>query len=95
MHVELASGHALRNMFVLTEEKRRRRFMGGEQVCLHVNQVFGIHFEEVATRVITAQYAHDLRVFNAFELQVLDVLQDCFVKVFVGVQEDKHFCGNL
>ena len=62
---------------------------------LQVNQVFGIHFEEVATRVITAQYAHDLRVFNAFELLVLDVLQDCFVKVFVGVQEDKHLGGEL
>ena len=62
---------------------------------LQVNQVFGIHFEEVATRVVTAQYAHDLRMFNAFELQVLDVLQDCFVKVFVGVQEDKHFGGEL
>src|SRR4051812_29141054 len=35
MHVELVSGHALRNMFVLTEEKRQRRFMGGEQVCTY------------------------------------------------------------
>ena len=62
---------------------------------LHVNQVFGIHFEEVATGVITTQFAHDLHVFNALKLQVVDVLQDCFVKVFVGVQEDKHFCGEL
>ena len=62
---------------------------------LQVNQVFGIHLEEVATGFIAAQYAHDLCMFNAFELQVLDVLQDCFVKVFVGVQEDKHLGGEL
>ena len=74
MHVELASGHALRNMSVLTDEKMEAVYGRRTSLYLQVNQVFGIHFEEVATRVITAQYAHDLRVFNAFELQVLDVI---------------------